>query len=550
MTEILEYALSLAPTVKGSEPFTGLPHLQSFRLVHAYALAELGDSAKAQKYIEAITATMKTAKPSPYFHPFLLAKLRELSERLSGTPILDAAGSWMGRKMNRPTLDGVWGALEGSFAKFIAGDDPASQDLKDRSVSGKGKPLVGPFSHYSAITPDATSGGVSRVQSHADFGAYPQRSPPVSRAGSALDFYSRRAESPAQRASSSLSSRTAPVAAMRALAGRESSEMSTEFNYNGGGYRSFETENAPWGQENNSYGHGSGGYENEVEDGGSLKTPQPTQFFSVQEEEGPYSPVIPAPVPSSSAMPSYAPADDDLDEEDDLGLGNAGKKKAKDSTTDQGANGGTNYGAKAKAEAAKEEKAKQGEFCFRCVCLTCDPRLTAVPFWNQAEVKASASSGWLGRLWGSKKEADGPKAVRAQLGEQSSFYYDKEQKRWVNKKAGDTGPKASTPPPPPRSKPSTPSNATPPPSSEPPSIRASFETNSSGPPPSPGKPGPPVRARSNLADHTQPPAAQAPMRPPSSAAVSNAGTPPPSTGPPRGPGGKKKAVKPRYVVVD
>ena len=41
------------------------------------------------------------------------------------------------------------------------------------------------------------------------------------------------------------------------------------------------------------------------------------------------------------------------------------------------------------------------------------------------------SSGWFSRWW-SKEGSSGP--VKATLGEESSFVYDKELKRWVNKK--------------------------------------------------------------------------------------------------------------------
>ena len=52
-----------------------------------------------------------------------------------------------------------------------------------------------------------------------------------------------------------------------------------------------------------------------------------------------------------------------------------------------------------------------------------------------AEVKQSASSGWLSRLW--KRENSSPAPVKANLGEQSSFYYDKELGKWVNKNVSD-----------------------------------------------------------------------------------------------------------------
>lgn len=43
---------------------------------------------------------------------------------------------------------------------------------------------------------------------------------------------------------------------------------------------------------------------------------------------------------------------------------------------------------------------------------------------------APASGSWLSRLW--KRDSTGP--VKASLGEESSFYYDANLKKWVNKK--------------------------------------------------------------------------------------------------------------------
>jgi hypothetical protein len=48
---------------------------------------------------------------------------------------------------------------------------------------------------------------------------------------------------------------------------------------------------------------------------------------------------------------------------------------------------------------------------------------------------AAASAGsWLSRFW---KRSDTPGPIKASLGEETSFYYDKEQKRWVNKKVNE-----------------------------------------------------------------------------------------------------------------
>lgn len=44
-----------------------------------------------------------------------------------------------------------------------------------------------------------------------------------------------------------------------------------------------------------------------------------------------------------------------------------------------------------------------------------------------------ASSSWFGRWWGGSGSSSGSGPVKANLGEESAFYYDKEKKRWVNK---------------------------------------------------------------------------------------------------------------------
>jgi hypothetical protein len=41
-TEIAEFALSLSAQQKGQETFSGLAHLQPYRLIRAYQLADLG----------------------------------------------------------------------------------------------------------------------------------------------------------------------------------------------------------------------------------------------------------------------------------------------------------------------------------------------------------------------------------------------------------------------------------------------------------------------------------------------------------------------------
>ncbi|KAJ1032907.1 hypothetical protein NDA16_000186 [Ustilago loliicola] len=209
MTEVLEFAQGLVPAVKGQEPFAGIPHLQAYKLVHAQQLADLGETAKAQRYCEAIAQCLKQSKHSPYLHSTLLSQSKQLSDRLVGAPQVGPGGNWMTRKMQRPTLDGVWGALEGRFTKFIAGEEGGVEaDSPNKNSKGSVSSSIGPFSHYSAITPDAASGGMTRQQSYNELRTG-SPSVPTSRSGSAMDFRNatKRAASPKHRASSALSMR-------------------------------------------------------------------------------------------------------------------------------------------------------------------------------------------------------------------------------------------------------------------------------------------------------------------------------------------------------
>lgn len=49
------------------------------------------------------------------------------------------------------------------------------------------------------------------------------------------------------------------------------------------------------------------------------------------------------------------------------------------------------------------------------------------------DIKQTASGGWLSRLW---RRGDTPAPIKANLGDQTTFYYDKDLKRWVNKNVG------------------------------------------------------------------------------------------------------------------
>lgn len=151
----------------------------------------------------------------------------------------------------------------------------------------------------------------------------------------------------------------------------------------------------------------------------------------------------------------------------------------------------------------------------------------------------------------------GNKPIRAKLGESSSFVYDPDQKRWVNKKAGaeQTPAKTATPPPPKST------GTPPPPSSSAPPM---------GPPGGPPRPPMPIGAGS-LSKAPSRESLDIPAGPPAMArSVSNSSTGPPSGPPsrpttsmsnassiddligaagPRRPGAKKARKSGRYVDI-
>jgi len=43
--------MSLVPTVKGQEPFHGIPHLQAYRFMRAVLLAEIGEIQLANRLV-------------------------------------------------------------------------------------------------------------------------------------------------------------------------------------------------------------------------------------------------------------------------------------------------------------------------------------------------------------------------------------------------------------------------------------------------------------------------------------------------------------------
>ncbi|KIY61739.1 hypothetical protein CYLTODRAFT_405295 [Cylindrobasidium torrendii FP15055 ss-10] len=489
-TEILEFALSLNAPAKGQEPFGGLPHLQAYRLLRAYSLVELGHVTEANKYCEAITTAM--AKPSPYFNAALLETLKDLSGRLNGAASSDKNTSWISSKVGKTSLDSIGGWL---VNKLVAGDGDSPGLPPDDIAKPESQSFGNTFSQYSTISSATPSANPSPQSSSTNLTtAY--NFPPPTRSTSAMD--NRRKTQQLPRVASASAATTSFAQAHAFNAYQPMSTMAED--------QTVGPDDE--GQEVTWYGN----------DIGYNKTPTATNYLNpngaAPSHEGLFSPMgnIPfSPMPPTQS--SYGNGNgrgariDEDDDMEDLGFGNSKPKKGGDDKVVPYDPGNATPPASDPEEDKKRSQPQRP-----------DPK-------PQQDAGSTGGKSWLSRWW-SKDPNAGPGPVKAKLGQESSFYYDKELKKWVNKTAGADEPAKATPPPPPPSRPQTASPgmsgprpngaSTPPP-------RSSSAMDLSAPP----KRAIP-RARSNLA----------PTPEDASAPSSASATPPPPMGmtppPPRG----------------
>ncbi|KAF3931502.1 hypothetical protein ABW19_dt0205313 [Dactylella cylindrospora] len=555
LSEIYEFALSLLP---GAPTLTTLPHLLPFKLHHANILAQYGFKAEAQKYADAIAASFKyTGRPQPYVHQLFLSNLDELTKQLSQAPRDSNTGSWM----SKPTLDNISGSLLSKFNKFVTGDDEGE---KDKAAAGGGTngsigggingEAEGPFAKLAG-TPD-----LSRAQSGIDlyggsvggYTPYNTAQPPLGTSPASM-----------VKPMGAVASRYAPKAQggggyvpQQAVPTKPTEPATPAY----GGYGGYEP------QSTHSYG-GYGGYE---------PSPQPTPYHPAEtasENSNGYVGYQPSPALTSAPMMSppsfdtgystftpptistapatepqsvsqstgfeppssggyeppssggygyepptsefqpYNPSPDNSDDE-------SGKKKKpkKSIMDDDGDDFGTSkaagQGASDSAEEARKKREKEEEENRKMVAAIAEKEKKAA---EEAQ-KAKSGGGWFGGWFGGKKDPNGPVVHKAKLGEDNSFVYDPDLKKWVNKKAGATDSSSATPsgtPPPPK-RIGSPAVSAPP----------------SAPPSGPGTPRPGTSSSMDSSGFGGPP------RPPPSAPPTSAPTSAPSGGlmPPPAPG--------------
>lgn len=346
--------------------------------------------------------------------------------------------------MSKPSLDSIGGWLEGRLTKFIAGDGDMSPALTQESARGD---EPGVFTHYSTISSATTSASPSPQPSQIN--QYTLHSAPPRRSGSAMATHS--SASPyvqIDRASSAMEY-SRPDARRASPGPRIASANASTTTF---------AQSPSFGQAVNGYGPVNGHISNYSNDTISPKSsldtaneeesqpqaatwwgsynedssaPTPTAASFLRVDDPPVSSsssgfislmdnasfsVSPSP-PVSRHEPSSTYEDDD---EEDLGFGNS-KKLSKEKEEEE-------KSPEPAQTSTPERPGKQTSFLVASMNIHILP--DAKP--AQAPNASAASGSWLGRFWKRAESTPGP--IKASLGDETSFYYDKEQKRWVNKK--------------------------------------------------------------------------------------------------------------------
>lgn len=264
-----------------------------------------------------------------------------LSGRIAGIAVTEAVP----RKGGKPNLENLGSWFEGRLTKFIAGDEELENKPVQTSAAKESsdKAAIGPFSHYSAISSPNVTPNLTRSSTY-DLSAQhaPPPGPHAYRSGSAASYRPRQpSQLSMQRPTSAMAYRPQDQPAfpeMTRISSRITEQDGVDSRRDSGpddttaADSTMVPEQQPaeaqfqmpsWGQ---SYdepeqidGNPEGSADADAETEGAFINPMQT-FIS------PMGPAVSSYEPNAAAQVASRPAFDDEDD-DDLGLGNASRKK-------------------------------------------------------------------------------------------------------------------------------------------------------------------------------------------------------------------------------
>ncbi|KAI9880181.1 MAG: vesicle coat component [Pleopsidium flavum] len=485
LSEIYEYSVSVSPSSPSSAV---VPHLQGYKLYHALKLAEYGYRAEAQQYCDAIASALKmTTKLAPYYHTLLFSALDDLTKRLQQSP-KDGSSSWI----SKPSMEKVSGSVWAKFNSFVAGDESDAHS----TASGQGADSeVGPFAKVAGGTPT-----ISRSPSNTElYGSYPGGNggqPSVSAMTNTryapTGPYAPRTSLDQPGRSSHESQRSSPYEPAKA----SGQYHRDSYNPNSAFGNDFALQNQP-----PDYQHSppSRRFSDTVQTSQNLyvHSPSSVQTSSSLYHQDTYQPTPPSlptasferynsspeaarPIESSEYMSSsYSPSAyypvpssrhearaDNAYEPPSYGRGYQNgeaspvHEKAKHRfTMDDDDDDDFSKKAADVLQHEKSRKDKEADEAFK----------RAAAEDAKKDTQAGDKKGWFGGWFGKKDPNAAPGPIKAKLGEESSFYYDPNLKKWVNKKGGAAASAPSAAPPPPKGPPSRAVSS--PPTAIPPTVR-------------------------------------------------------------------------------
>ncbi|KAG9228546.1 Sec23-binding domain of Sec16-domain-containing protein [Amylocarpus encephaloides] len=490
LSEVFEYGMSLSVTANVAMIF---PHLSVYKMQHASILAEYGYREQALQYCESIAGSVfAQTKRSQYHHALFVSALEDLSKRLKQSPKSEAS-SWL----SKPSIDKVSGSVWDKLSKFVAGDE---NDTPASASNPAGGSDIGPFARIAGGTPT-----ISRSPSNADlYGDYngglgingAVTTVPASKVTSR--YAPGRSYTPEPRSASyapgraSMESRSSGehqrYEPQRQMSDYRLEPHTTSSNYTPqtNAYDTPQSSFTPYGASDSPYApqipismdeatsdmYSSLQTANNY-DGNQMSAPDTPSDPSEECRPSGYEPPVSTgygPPSGEYEPPSYEPAT--FGDGPDSPIDTRPKKSFMDDDDDTP--GLKQAPASSPREKTKAEKDREADEAFRKAAEADAQKASAAP-----AKKGWGLGGWFG---GGKKEptemaAQPNKTIRAKLGEASSFYYDPDLKRWVNKKGGDTAQTPSATPPPPKAGPPRSASGSGPPMSAP--------TSSPRPPPGP-----------------------------------------------------------------
>ena len=508
LTEIYEFASTVLAT--SSTP-TLLPHLQAYKLYHAMLLAENGSRNEAQEYCNVVTSAMKsTTKLSPYYHNALWASLDDLVNRLRQAPNVGSS-SWMS-KPSLDKVSGSFlsrfnqfiagdesdadsaasgkgtDPAAGPFAG-VTGDTPNISRAPSSSDLYSSYPSQPPLGTTTAQTSRYAPGGqyapqgqytprTSFEQNHGHFQdnrlqKETLRPQPlnVSRPNSSGSLYQQPPQLSARSSYQPLSQTPSypsqqggyptPPVMPDSAASIPIQEPSPSLHRQEKYHATPPPEHQPLYDSHQPHPASQPDTRQEIESVYQQPTalPEDPVVSTYKPSSSTYEPALNA--PSSYEPPTYSPYIPDDDQDDNKSIEHEKPKNRKSMGDDD-----DDFEARA-AATLKQQKAqrdREADEAFRKAAeadsTSLFPSNNILPLIIIIAQKGNdlkpKKSGWLGGWFsGTKKEGDlsaqnAPNVIKAKLGEESSFVYDKELKKWINKKAGSEAPTAaaSTPPPP------------------------------------------------------------------------------------------------------